>query len=98
MKKLSKRQRNRNYKKAFNALFETEAGIKSHYWGDWLVRCICHAIGSSCHNDSNSVDSFIINYEEFLLFEPEENCAFWFENSIEREICLLFCIEMTNPK
>ena len=95
MKKLTKKQRNRNYKKAINALLETTSGIKSHYWGQWLARCICHAIGSACHNDSDSVDSFIINYDEFLLFEPKETSAFWFSDSVEREVCLLFCIEMT---
>jgi hypothetical protein len=58
---------------------------------------------SAIYMSSECVDFFvniIENCKEFMLFKPDDLSikSAWFDNQLEREICLDFCILFCNDK
>lgn len=93
MKKLTKKQRNESYKKALDLL----KSPNDTYWGGWKIEGICHALMHTTFPYTGSYNDYCLLsvFREFSLFHPNYIGGFWFENKIEREIVLEFCIAMT---
>ena len=93
MKKLSKKQRNKVYKKVLES---EESFVK-----EWLRKFdggMCHELlYASNAGTNNSYDALEI-FPEFSLFKPQPRKYVWFdysEGNGGRELILMFCIEMT---
>lgn len=92
MKKLTKAQRHEIYKKVLSA------DLSKYRYPAGLCFSLLHAIGDM-HSSSKMVE---ILFPEFALFIPSEkvlhdNYPLWFHDNKERDLCLMFCIEMTRP-
>jgi hypothetical protein len=61
---------------------------------------ICRSISTCLINDNRPSWQIVLQLPEFMLFKPDNiapGCA-WFDNQLEREICLDFCILFCNEK
>jgi hypothetical protein len=61
---------------------------------------ICCSISICLMNDHRPSWQIVLDFPEFMLFKPDNTTAktAWFDDQLEREICLDFCILFCNDK